>query len=60
MDNFGVLIQDVYIERGCIEPREGQPCWCPDSFLEAHFHVVYCPQHGSKPDPELEVTDAGA
>lgn len=38
---------DVYCE------REGQPCWCPDAFRDAGFHVIYCPQHGSQPDYSL-------
>jgi acyl-CoA thioesterase FadM len=55
--DVGVLIMDSLIEQGCIEPREGQPCWCPDAFLEAAMHVVYCPHHGSQPDPALETLD---
>jgi hypothetical protein len=46
-------MSDDWIEREDVEPREGQPCWCPDSFLEASMHINYCPRHGSKPDPEL-------
>jgi hypothetical protein len=50
----GVLITDDMIERDdSIEPRAGQPCWCPDSFIEACFYVRYCPRHGSVPDQDL-------
>ena len=57
MDNFGVLVTDDFIEREYIDPREDQSCWCPDSFLEIGMHVMYCPRHGSQPEPELMVTD---
>jgi hypothetical protein len=48
-----IFITDDHIERDELIERDGQPCWCPDSFLEACFHVNYCPTHGSRPDPEL-------
>jgi hypothetical protein len=50
----GVLITDDMIERDdSIEPRVEQPCWCPDSFVQACFYVRYCPCHGSAPDQDL-------
>jgi hypothetical protein len=48
-----VLITDSMIELDDSIDRPGQPCWCPDAFLEACFYVRYCPMHGSHPDPDL-------
>src|SRR4029079_6107136 len=29
-------------------------CWCPDFFLQAGFHVDYCPTHGFPWRAEIE------
>lgn len=43
----------VVPEGETVPDREDQPCWCPDAFRDYSIPIIYCPRHGTEPDPEL-------